>query len=274
MLAPMTPANNQTMPRTPTPTTAAAAQSAPPRVVGGTSSLETLARLPALGKPGHSTEEPSFADHIAAVDDASAAGYPGYREAIDQILAGLSAAATSGKPLVAMLVGTEAAAGTSSTALALAYRAAVSGRRTLLVDVSAADAALSHVFAANLQQRRACVLDSEAHLAEITLRDDRTGLSILPIALANLVQLDIEQQRRLVSGLRQIGRRFDFVVLDAGSATDNQAMAFLTAIVDKVLIVTARSAVSTGLTRLRAMETAQRFPTRSSAPAIVETSAA
>ncbi|MEQ1611247.1 MAG: GNVR domain-containing protein, partial [Hyphomicrobiaceae bacterium] len=256
-----------------------------PRVVGGTAGLETLARLPALASfhtgapadPGNTdgaTGAPSFSDHIAAVDDASATAYPGYREAIDQILAGLQPSAAKSKTIVALLVGTEAAADSSSTALALAYRAAVTGRRTLLIDVAAADPRLSQVFAANLRQRRACVLDSEAHLAEITLHDARTGLSILPMALADLARLDPDQQRRLVKGLRQLGRRFDLVIMDAGIAADNQGMGFLTTMVDKVLIVTAKSSTGTGLNLVRAMETAQRFPTRSSPPAIIETSAA
>ena len=64
---------------------------------GGTAVIETLARLPAIGKypparPGAGTADgPTFSDHIAAVDDASATAYPGYREVIDQILAKLPA---------------------------------------------------------------------------------------------------------------------------------------------------------------------------------------
>jgi len=72
-----------------------------------------------------------------------------------------------GKRTTCLLVWTEAAAGTSSTALARTYRSAIKGRRALLIDACASDPHLSQVFAANLKQRRACVLDSEAHLAEI-----------------------------------------------------------------------------------------------------------
>jgi uncharacterized protein involved in exopolysaccharide biosynthesis/Mrp family chromosome partitioning ATPase len=247
---------------------------------GGTAVIETLARLPAIGKypparPGVGIADgPTFADHIAAVDDASATAYPGYREVIDQILAKLPrAGAAAGKPTICLLVGTEAAAGTSSTALALTYRSAIKGRRTLLIDACASDPHLSQVFAANLKQRRACVLDSEAHLAEITLQDARTGLSMLPIALADLARFDGEQQRRLLAGLRQLMQRFELVVIDTGAAADNQAMAFLAAIADQVLIVTQQSSASSGLSRLRAMEAARRFPARGVA-SIVETAAA
>ena len=246
---------------------------------GGTAVIETLARLPAIGKypparPGAGmADSPDAADHIAAVDDASATAYPGYREVIDQILAKLPrTGAAAGKPTICLLVGTTAA-GTSSTALALTYRSAIKGRRTLLIDASASDPHLSRVFAANLKQRRACVLDSEAHLAEITLQDARTGLSMLPIALADLARFDGEQQRRLLAGLGQLTQRFELVVIDAGAAADNQAMAFLAAIADRVLIVTQQSSASSGLSRLRAMEAARRFPARGAA-SIVETAAA
>ena len=237
-------------------------------------------RLPEIGiyppaRPGAGiADSPTFADHIAAVDDASATAYPGYREVIDQILAKLPrAGGAPGKPTICLLVGTEAAAGTSSTALALTYRSAINGRRTLLIDACASDPHLSQVFAANLKQRRACVLDSEAHLAEITLQDARTGLSMLPIALADLARFDGEQQRRLLAGLRQLTQRFELVVIDTGAAADNQAMAFLAAIADQVLIVTQQSSASSGLSRLRAMEAARRFPARGAA-SIVETAAA
>jgi polysaccharide biosynthesis transport protein len=248
-------------------------------------SIATLARLPAIGgrtartlagpaaSGGGDTGRANFSDHIAAVDDTSASAYPGYREAIDAILAGLAVSRASGRPVTVLLVGTGPEAGASSTALAIAYRSAVKGMRTLLVDVSAADARLSNVFAAKLEQRRPCVLDSEAHLAEITLHDTRTGLCLLPIALADIAGFTGDQQRRLVSGLRQLGRRFDLVVLDAGSATQNQRVAFLAAMADKVLVVSPKSPIATGLSHLRALDAAQKFQSRAGTAAIIETSA-
>lgn len=280
MLAPMAPSPIH-------PPTGPAAATGAPVAPEPDAGLETIARLPLPGTPP--TTDPaapgtarsvrtavgpaSFADHIAAVDDASDVANPGYRAAIDNIIATLRAATPRSKPTVALLVGTEADAGTASTALAIAYRAAVTGQRTLLVDVAAADPRLSHVFAANLQQRRACVLDSEAHLAEITLRDERTGLSILPMALANLAALDADQQRRLLAGLRQLSQRFDLVVMDAGPASANTSMAFLAAMADKVLITAPTSVASNGLMRLRAIDAARRFRGRSATASVIEISA-
>ncbi len=238
----------------------------------------TLARLPTISKlsfetPGqHDAVDPSFSDHIAAVDDLSATAYPGYRTAIESMLSALMQNKKSGKPSVALLVGAERKVGTSSTALALAYRAAVSGRRTLLVDVSSSDAGLSHVFAANLTQRRACILDSEAHLAEITLNDSRTGLSLLPLALADLSKLTSDQQRRLGKGLQKLISRFELVVLDAGAARDNSSVAFLACLAGKVLVVTSKKSAMTGQTRLQAMDAARRFKATDTTAAIIETS--
>jgi polysaccharide biosynthesis transport protein len=244
------------------------------------SSPATLAKLPAIAKLAFEgtesrsgAEAPSFSDHIAAVDDLSAAAYPGYRSAIESLLSALTKDAKRGQPIVTLLVGIERGAGTSSTALALAYRAAILGQRTLLIDVSNADAGLSQVFASNLTQRRACILDSEAHLAEITLNDSRTGLSLLPLALADLSKLTLDQQERLRKGLSRLIGRFDLVVIDAGAARDAASFTFATSLASKVLVITPDRQAMTGLARLEAMSAANRFRTADASAAIIETSA-
>ena len=250
--------------------------------MGGTFSTltqpTTLASLPTIANLTNASASPigtapNFSDHIAAVDDLSATAYPGYRAAIETMLTALCEGRRPGQPRVALLVGVERKAGTSSTALALAYRSAVSGKRTLLVDVSVADAKLSHVFAANLTQQRACILDSEAHLAEITLNDRRTGLSLLPLALADLSKFNPDQQKRLGAGLRQLIRRYDLVVFDAGIARESSSVAFLASLADKVLVVTPKRNAVTGLSRLQAMDAARRFEAKDTRANIVETSA-
>ncbi len=238
----------------------------------------TLASLPTIANLTNASatkfgQAPSFSDHIAAVDDVSATAYPGYRAAIETMLAALCENRRPGQPRVALLVGVERKAGTSSTALALAYRSAVSGKRTLLVDVSVADAKLSHVFAGSLTQSRACILDSEAHLAEITLNDRRTGLSLLPLALADLSRFSPDQQQRLGVGLRQLISRYDLVVFDAGIARESSSVAFLASLADKVLVVTPKRNAASGLSRLQAMDAARRFEAKDARANIVETSA-
>lgn len=251
----------------------------PPSEAGG---LHTLARLPAITpertlasattkqQPGD--PPPSFADHIAAVDDLSADQYPGYREAIDGLMSSLTADKHPQQPVIALLVGAGHSVGTSSAALSVAYRAAVTGRRTLLVDASASDASLSHVFASRLTQHRRCVLDSEVHLAEITMRDSRTGLSLLPIALAEMTALTTDQQRRLLVGLGRLAQRFDLVVIDAGAARDNADAAFLSPLANKVLVVTDRG-LGVAANGASIAATAQRFRGRNATAAIIETAA-
>lgn len=233
-------------------------------------SLPTLTRLPAIeidARGSHPRD--SFSSCIAAVDDASSERFPGYRAAIDSIIADLPVAAP-GMATVAMLVGTSPSGATSRAALSLAYRAAMTGRRTLLIDVAGADPRLSEAFAANLVQRRACVLDSEQHLAEITLRDERTGLSILPIALAGLSRLGALGQQRLVAGLRKLSRRYDLLIMDAGTADSTGSMAFLADIADRVWIVTPPAQVQAAARR-DVTEAAARFRSRSGSAAIIET---
>ncbi len=260
----------------PSPAAGAAAVVAPDT---GRPALETLARLPALkhipaeGGAGMALAQTAFVDHIAAVDDVSAQAYPGYREVIDTILDQVRLPVRTGKAAIVMLVGADASADSASTALALAYRAAVRGQRTLLIDSAAANPRLSQALATNFKQQRPCVLDSETHLAELALNDTRTGLSLLPLALADLAHFTPDQQRRLVSGLRKLSQGFELVILDAGLASENQGVAYLTAIVDRVLIVSGTATVANGLTRLKAMDIARRFPTRAASAAIIETAA-
>ena len=241
--------------------------------------LETLARLPTLkptrsrtGSAGATTVVSTFASHIAAVDQASAKAHPGYLEATDLILDQLEESRRPGVATVAMMVAADATSDSASTALAMAYRSAARGQRTLLIDAAAASPRISETFAGKLNQRRACVLDSEAHLAEIALVDSRTGLSLLPLALIDLPQLSVDQQRRLVTGLGRLARRFDLVVIDAGNSSENRASTFLATMIDRLLIVSVKPTEAACSGGRGPEEIARRYPGHSSA-AIIETGA-
>jgi polysaccharide biosynthesis transport protein len=195
-------------------------------------SANMLLRLPALnGKPSL-----TFADHLSAVEHSLGSQLAHYRSGIDRLLIQLAPAAAQRGPSVSLLCGTQVGVGASSTALSLAYRAASTGRRTLLIDCSS-DAALSQSLATDFAQNRPCVLDSREHLAEITLRDERTGLSLLPLALADVTAFSPQQQSRLVSGLRKVMPAYDLVLIDCGAA-GNLTTDFLTKLASQVFIIT------------------------------------
>ncbi len=160
-----------------------------------------------------------------------------YQQGILRLTRSLRAAAKDGGPAIAAIVSPRTGAGASSTALAIAYAAALGGERTLLVDASPANADISEVLSGRLDSRTVVVLDSRDDLASITTRDERSGLSVLPIALADLRCLKARQRQRLADGLAALAQSYDLVVIDAGPILEGDAVLTLLPIASDVLVV-------------------------------------
>gem|GEM_PF-6208668 len=187
----------------------------------------------------------SFGDMMLALHPDSKGKGAGtkFRQAIAGMLRKIRTTAAPGQPQIVMLVAGHAGAGTSSTALSLAYAAAIKGLRCLLVDACSPDAELSATFSAALVQKRPCVLDSKEHLAELLTRDGASSLQLLPIALANLNRLDVAQRRRLCVGMAKLADDYDLVVIDGGAVLEDNAPLDLASCADQLLIV-ARSGIT------------------------------
>jgi uncharacterized protein involved in exopolysaccharide biosynthesis/Mrp family chromosome partitioning ATPase len=201
----------------------------------------------ALPSPGSFTRI-TFTDHLAAVESARPMAQAGYRTAIDQLLAALAKSATADVPLMTLVAGTDVGVGASSTALSLAYRAANTGTRTLLIDACSTDAHLSHRLARSQVQNQPGALDNVEDLAAITMQDGRTGLALLPLAFTDLANFDDTQQTRLLSGLRQLAERYELVLIDVGAASTNRGGIFLGSLAERMLIVTHTSVADPLLT--------------------------
>lgn len=190
------------------------------------------------------TAEPTaFADVLRAVSDPAGGPSPRYRQAILRLLGSLPASPRDGRGRIVMVAGAEAQAGVSSTALALAYTAALGGERTLLVDATSANPELSAIFSPGLEAGTAVILDKREDLARITTRDVRSGLAFLPIALADLRRLKLAQRKRLADGLEALSHSYDLIVIDAGSLLDDESASALLSATDDVLLI-ARSGVT------------------------------
>ena len=214
-------------------------------------SQRPFARLPALALPpprGRSLrqlksatrtdEPPAFGDFIAAMSDGRRDANTPYRRAVLGLYDKLRARARRTGPQIVLLVGAEPHAGTSSTALSLAYAATASGERTLLVDAASSNASLSNVFAGDIVQERACVLDDKDDLSSICARDSRSGLTLLPIALADLRQLRVSQRQRFAIGLKNLAADFDFVVIDGSVPGADDSIATLAPLAELILVAT------------------------------------
>ena len=113
----------------------------------------------------------------------------------------------------------------------------LSGERVLLVDATSINPELSAVFAANLAKSTTVILDSKEHLNRITTRDARSGLSFLPIALADLRTLKTQQRRRLVAGLNLVSQDYDWIFIDAGALLEDEAATTLLPATNQVYVV-------------------------------------
>jgi uncharacterized protein involved in exopolysaccharide biosynthesis/Mrp family chromosome partitioning ATPase len=178
-----------------------------------------------------------FTDIVRAVTRPQSPAETRYRQAILRLLSGLRATAKEGQPAIAALISPRAGSGASSTAFAIGYAAALAGERVLLVDGSSGNADLSEIFAPRLDTSQVVVLDSKDDLAAITSRDERTGLAVLPIALADLRRLKTSQRRRLASGLAALAHSYDLVVIDSGPVLDDDAALTLLPIATDILVV-------------------------------------
>jgi polysaccharide biosynthesis transport protein len=207
----------------------------PPETPQGPAAPEVeLLNLPMLFQ----TAPIKFVDHLTAVEQSSERYPAGYQHGIDSLLMVLASKAEPDRAWITIVAGASPGVGSSSTALSLAYRAAKTGTRTLLIDACSADADLSYQLASALVQSRPCVLDSREHLAEITMRDERTGLALLPLAFTNLATFSPQQRRRLLAGLRGLVADYELVLIDIGDPAANSSSMFLAGLANHVLIVT------------------------------------
>ena len=220
----------------------------------------------ALPSPG-SAARIAFADHLEAVEATQPRAQAGYRTAIDLLLTRLARSATLDVPLITLVAGTDVGVGASSTALSLAYRAASTGTRTLLIDACSTDAHLSQQLTSTRSPNQLLVLDTHEQLAANCMQDQRTGLSLLPLALTDLANLDHDQQQRLLTGLRQLAARYELVLVDAGAPATNRGAKFLGAIADRLLVLTQAATTDPLLTAAnfgvsKALATIVTTPTR------------
>ncbi len=196
-----------------------------------------MARRRTNGNDETRVEAAQFSDLLAALADTKGRDDSGYRQGVLRLLAKIKGHQRPGRPHTVMLVAPQSGLGNSATTLAVAYAAALSGDRVLLVDATSTNPELSAVFATTLKPTTAIVLDNKDHLNQITTRDMRSGLAFLPIALADLRTLKNQQRRRLVAGLNGLSQGFDLIFIDAGGVLEDEAATCLLPAADQILIV-------------------------------------
>lgn len=211
--------------------------------------LKTLGTIPRLGVRGRfgtrgaATPE----DIVTALSTGTRKEDVSFRHEVTAVASRVRVFGTNQAPHVVLMVAEAQNAGTSMSALSIAYARASAGERALLVDASSADPALSMLLAGDLQQDEPCVLDSRDHLAAITTRDAHSGLVFLPIALADLPGLTLGQRQRLSTGLARLFADYDLVVIDGGAVGNDPSASIVAHLAGSVVCVTADAAAQTGV---------------------------
>lgn len=179
----------------------------------------------------------AFSDLLSALGTRTDRDAAAFHQSVLRLLSKIKSQGRAGRPNTVMFASPRANAGNSAAVLAVAYSAALSGDRVLLVDATSINPELSSVFAANLAKSTTIILDSKEHLNRITSRDARSGLSFLPIALADLRTLKTQQRRRLVAGLNLISQDYDWIFIDAGALLEDEAATTLLPATNQVYVV-------------------------------------
>lgn len=206
--------------------------------------FDIIEALPALPKStvwfgGGGQTSTKYLSLFAALEPANT-GKPGsYRKAVLALLSRLRLANANKTAPVILVCGTEAGAGTTTTTLALARAAVMQGDTVLVVDATSSDTELSQAYAATLQQDNVIVLDNPEHLRGILRHDVASGLTFLPIALADLGALKVDQRRRLASGFGTLAEaNYSLTFIDAGPVLNDDGGLALLPAADSVVLVT------------------------------------
>lgn len=226
-----------------------------------------LGILPVLGGAGRGgllrlrrhRDGPGLSEVMAAIANANVSDAArGYRQAVLRLTTRLRSRHRNGSPDIAVVTSAHSGTGASSTALAVAYAAAMSGERVLLVDADSTDTELSNTLATDFDHSDPIILDNTLHLRSITRRDARSGLMFLPIALADLRTLATHQRKRLAAGIVALAESYDFVVIDAGALLEDESTSTLMPIADQIILV-ARAGDASPLVQREAMRMIEPF---------------
>ncbi len=202
----------------------------------GLKPLVSIPRLHAkaglVGKFLHS-RRPNFYDLVVETLDGDQRS--GFRAAVFRLLSYLIDFNTGDQPRVVLLTSSLRGEGKSALALSLAVAAASSGIRTLLVDASTADPALTQVFGVGKHAGGLC---------DRMITDQRLGLSFLSLVGANQSLTGWPNRTALTDELRRITAGYDLTLIDAGVLNGERYVSSLMALSQAILFLSRASVTS------------------------------
>ncbi len=181
---------------------------------------------------------------LSAIESPRGSSALAFRQAVLRLLDRVRVGVRPDQSPAVMVASPRGGAGSTATALGLAYAAAIAGDRVLLVDATSANPDLSQIFSRDLPEGERIGVDRKEDLLRILAHDSRSGMAILPAAYFDLRVLKADQRRRFVSGLTALASDFDLVVYDGGGLLDDDSAMTLQQAIDRFIVV-ARSGETT-----------------------------
>ena len=160
----------------------------------------------------------------------------GFRAAVYRLLSYIVDFDTTGQPRVVLLTSSLPGEGKSALALSLAVAAASNDIRTLLIDASTTNPALTKVFDANA--------DTGTDLADRVVTDRRLGLSFLSLADDGGDAMGWANRQALADELSEVAKDYDLTLIDAGLLNVERNTSALMSISQAILFLSRASMTS------------------------------
>lgn len=183
----------------------------------------------------------------------------GYAEALRGLRAGLLF--TRGRESAKVITITSAlpGEGKTATAFALARVSSMLGSPTIVIDADIRRRILTHAGHLHPEAGLIEVLLGEAPLESAIVREEKTGLHILPLTSKNVGASDIFGRAEMRSLLGELRKKYDMVVIDTAPALPVAETRILATLVDSVVLLarwrkTSRDVVQAALTNLRQVD--------------------
>ena len=127
--------------------------------------------------------------------------------------------------------------GVSTLSACLSMAATLSDNRALLVDSDMSRPELSNRMAAHSRLSVADVLSGYAAMEQIVVRDEQTGIELLPLVPPRGYETGFAARNLLHQRMSELARKYPMVFIDGGSVAENAGLHDLVDHVDEVLMV-------------------------------------
>ena len=179
-----------------------------------------------------------------------------YAEALQAVRTSLRFATPGSAPRIVLLTSGTAGEAKSTLALSLARLSARAGQRTLLIDADMRRPTIAGLMKLRPAKALEDLLSGQAALAEVIVKDEATGLEIIPSRAGASQPQDLLSGPRMSELIRGLRQAYDLVIIDSPPVTFVSDAVIMSGLVDFTLYLirweaTPRETAQSGLMQLR-----------------------